>query len=68
MTISGDKFLGSGMASSNNDGPIEPEAEPWRITQNDHLEQDLLEEDAESQERVDIPVDDVVSDPRLNYF
>ncbi|CCD70800.1 NRAMP-like transporter smf-1 [Caenorhabditis elegans] len=47
------------MASSNNDGPIEPEAEPWRITQNDHLEQDLLEEDAESQERVDIPVDDV---------
>uniref|UniRef100_A0A1I7SXC7 Protein Malvolio n=1 Tax=Caenorhabditis tropicalis TaxID=1561998 RepID=A0A1I7SXC7_9PELO len=47
------------MASSNNDEVHVSEAEPWRVTQNDHVEQDLLEEDVETQEKVEIPTDDI---------
>ncbi|CAO4385736.1 unnamed protein product [Caenorhabditis nigoni] len=47
------------MASSHNDAAGEPEAEPWRVTENEQVGQDLLEEDAESQEKVDIPMDDL---------
>ncbi|KAF1748168.1 hypothetical protein GCK72_024635 [Caenorhabditis remanei] len=47
------------MSSSHDDEVNVPEAEPWRVTENEHIEQDLLAEDAESQEKVEIPVDDV---------
>ncbi|ULT82862.1 hypothetical protein L3Y34_012241 [Caenorhabditis briggsae] len=47
------------MASSHNDAAVEPEAEPWAVTENEQVGQDLLEEDAESQEKVDIPMDDL---------
>lgn len=47
------------MASSSNDEVIVPEAEPWRVNQNERVEQDLLVEDAENQGRVEIPIDDV---------
>ncbi|PIC18842.1 hypothetical protein B9Z55_024593 [Caenorhabditis nigoni] len=47
------------MASSHNDAAGEPEAEPWRVTENEQVGQDLLEEDAESQEKVDIPMDEL---------
>ena len=53
------------MSSSHNDEVNVPEAEPWRVTENEHIEQDLLAEDAESQEKVEIPVDDVV---RVIFF
>ncbi|EGT43135.1 CBN-SMF-1 protein [Caenorhabditis brenneri] len=43
-------------SSSNDDGP---EGEPWRVTENENIEQDLLVEDVENQEKVEIPVEDV---------
>lgn len=47
------------MASSSNDEVQVPEAEPWSVAQNDRIEQDLLVDDVENQEKVEIPIDDV---------
>ncbi|CAI2357306.1 unnamed protein product [Caenorhabditis sp. 36 PRJEB53466] len=46
------------MASSQEDASTHPEAEPWTVSHEENGDEELLE-DAESAEKVEIPVDDV---------
>lgn len=53
------------MSSSQDAAPNQPEAEPWTVQHRANADEDPLN-DTESQERVEIPVDDVVRISFLN--